>query len=191
MNAFSDVLVRPGGEIILPERPRLELPELHLPKVGEYVGRVRDTLRGIGLDLMAGFGDAAELKVLDSIFGDGTTNIYAAPTYLALLTATAVETDTGATVTEANYTGYLRVSVAAADLSAAAAGSKTNGNVLTFPNCTASSAVVTNFAMVAGTSTARLNAGDVIMYGACSSVTVTTTQTPPTVAASALTFSLD
>ena len=70
---------------------------------------------------MPGLSDATELLVLDSLFGDGTTNLFTAPTYLALTTVAVTEADTAATITEANYTGYARKALAAADLSPAAA----------------------------------------------------------------------
>lgn len=140
---------------------------------------------------MAGFGDAVENKILDHIFNDGT---YAAPTpYLALGTGAINESDVAATfggTTEANYTGYLRVAIAAGDVGPAAAGSKTNTAIITFPTCTASSAIVIAWCVVSS-GTARLTAGDVIVFGTCTSTTINTTQTPPTVAASQLTVNLD
>lgn len=140
---------------------------------------------------MAGFGDAVENKILDHIFNDGT---YAAPTpYMALGTGAISDSDVAASfggTTEANYTGYLRVAIAASDVSAAAAGSKTNSAVITFPACTASSSVVIAWAVVSA-GTARLAAGDVIVYGTVTSTTIDTTHTPPTIAASGLVTNLD
>jgi hypothetical protein len=140
-----------------------------------------------------GFGDAVEAKILDHIFNDGT---YSAPTpNLALGTGAISDSDVAASfggTTEANYTGYARVQIAAADMSAASAGSKTNSNAITFPACTGSSAVVIAWCVTSsGATTARLSAGDVIVYGTCTSTTVDTTHTPPTVAASGLVCNLD
>lgn len=140
---------------------------------------------------MAGFGDAVENKILDHIFNDGT---YAAPTpYAALGTGAISDSDVAATfggTTEANYTGYTRVAVGAADMSAAASGSKTNTNPITFPNCTASSAVVIAWCITSA-GPARLAAGDVIIYGTVTSTTIDSTHTPPTIAASGLVCNLD
>jgi len=143
--------------------------------------------QGPTIDLMAGFADATELLVLDSIFGDGSTNLFTAPTYLALTTVAVGETDTAGSITEANYTGYARKSIAAADMSAAAAGSKTNGNALTFANCTAGSSTVIGWGVVSSSS----GAGTLIVFGTCTSTVISTTQTPPNVAAGALVVNLD
>ena len=139
-----------------------------------------------------GFGDAVELKILDHVFGDGT---YAAVTpYLALTTAAVNESDVAASMAggtgEANYTGYLRKAIAAADMSAAAAGSKTNGLAITFDACTGGSAVVIGWAVVSA-GPARLAAGDVVLFGTCTSTTISTTQTPATVAPGGLVANLD
>jgi len=136
---------------------------------------------------MAGFSDATELLVLDSVFGDGTTNLFTAPTYLALTTVAVTETDTAATITEANYTGYARKALAAADMSAAAAGSKTNSAAQVFAGCTAGTSIVIGWAVVSTAS----GAGTVIMFGTCTSTTISTTQTPPQVAAGVLVANLD
>src|SRR5204863_621598 len=105
-----------------------------------------DMIRRVAI---TGFGDAVEAKILDHVFSDPS---YTAPTpFLALGTGAIQEADVAATfggTTEANYTGYLRLSIAAADMSAAAAGSKTNTNVLTMAACTASSAVVIAWCVV-------------------------------------------
>lgn len=135
---------------------------------------------------MAGFSNAVENKILDHVFGDGTYTV-TAPTYLALTTAAVLETDTAASITEANYTGYARLAVAAADMSAAASGSKTNSNPLTFAACTAGTSTVIGFAIVSTSS----GAGDVILFGTLPSVTISTTQTPATVAIGALVATLD
>jgi hypothetical protein len=74
---------------------------------------------------------------------------------------------------------------------AAAPPPKTKTAVRTFPACTASSSVVTAWCMVNGTTKARPNAGDIIVYGAVTSITIDTTHTPPRVAASGLSVDLE
>lgn len=135
---------------------------------------------------MAGLSNAAENKVLDHLFGDGAYTV-TAPVYLALCTVAVTESDTAATITEATYTGYARLAITAADMSAAASGAKTNANVLTFAACTAGSSVVLGFAIC----TSASGAGDITFFGTLPAVTVSTTQTPATVAAGALICSLD
>jgi hypothetical protein len=177
--------------------PNIEIPGHATP--GEIFGRILDKLRRGGtpeLDRardatilhMAGFSNAAELDVLDTVFGDhGSIQLYTAPTYLSLTTVAVAETDTAGTLTEANYTGFARKSIAAADMSAASAGAKTNGNTLTFANCTAGTSTIIGWAVV----TTSSGAGTVIVFGTCTSTVISTTQTPPTVNAGALSVTLD
>lgn len=146
---------------------------------------VRGALRGFGLD-MVGLSNDVENKTLDHLFGDGTYTV-TAPTSLALVTSAVAESDTAATLVEAAYTGYARKALAAADLSAAASGSKTNSAQQQFANCTAGSSVVIGWAVCTSSS----GAGDVIFFGTCTSTTISTTQTPATIAASGLVLNLD
>lgn len=136
--------------------------------------------------VLAGFSNAVELKVLEDIVGK-TSYTVTAPTYLALTTVAVGETDTAGTLTEATYTGYARKSVAAADWNSASAGAITTANVLTFANCTAGTSTIIGWAVVSSSA----GAGDVIMFGTCTSTVISTTQTPPTVAAGALSLALD
>ena len=147
---------------------------------------IEGTLRGWGLS-MAGFSNFMEIEVLNSVFGDhATINLFTAPTYLALTTTAVGETDTGSTLTEANYTGYARKAIAAADMSAASAGSKTNSNALTFAACTASSSTVIGWAQCSAST-----AGEIGVFGTCTSTVISTTQTPATVAIGGLVANLD
>lgn len=176
--------------------PHLEVPGLALPgdEVFErLLDRLRDRVGAFGearrkiLSFMAGFSDAAELEVLDTVFGDhASINLYTAPVYLALTTVAVTESMTGSTITEASYTGYGRKSVAAADMAAASAGAKANGNQLQFAACTAGSSVVIGWAVCTAVTT-----GGVIVFGTCTSTTISTTQTPATIAVGALSVSLD
>lgn len=134
---------------------------------------------------MAGFSDAVENKVLDHVFGDGTYTV-TSPVYLALTTVAVTDSMTGSTITEASYTGYSRLAINATDMSAASGGTKTNSNALTFPACTAGSSTVIGFAICSAST-----GGDVILYGTLPSVTISTTQTPATIAVGALTATLD
>lgn len=137
---------------------------------------------------MPGFSDYWELAVLDGVFGDPTTPTITAPVYLALCTVVPDDTKTGATITEANYTGYARKAIAAADMSAAAAGSKTNSNALTFAACTGGSSTIIGWAICDASGT---GAGNVLAWGTCTSTVVSTTQTPATVAIGGLVVTLD
>lgn len=141
---------------------------------------------------MAGLSDAVENKVLDHLFNDSA---YSAPTpYLALGTGAISDSDVAASfggTTEANYTGYLRVAIPGATMGAASAGAKaSSGAAIVFPDCTASSSTVIAWAVVSS-GTARLTAGDVIIYGTCPSTTISTTATPPTIPAGQLSTTAD
>lgn len=140
-----------------------------------------------GVPMGASFSDYAENKILDHALGKASWTM---PTTVALALCTTVPTDssTGATIVEANYTGYARLRIAAADLNAASAGSSSNANVLTFAACTAGSSTVTGFAICDSTTT---GAGNAIAWGTCSSTVISTTQTPATVAAGALVVTQD
>lgn len=136
-----------------------------------------------------GFSDAVERKLLDGLFG-GTAYTITSPTYLALTTVAVAEGDTGSTITEPTYTGYGRKSVANTDMNAASTTSnnttKTNLNAITFAGCTAGSSTAIGFAV-----TSASTAGDVILFGTLPSITISTTQTPVTIAAGNLSAALD
>jgi len=137
---------------------------------------------------MPGFSDAVEVKILDAITGV-TGYTVTAPTYLALTTVAVTDAMTAATITEATYTGYARKAVASTDWAASVsgAGTKANTNALTFAACTAGTSTIIGWALVSTSS----GAGDVIMYGTCTSTVISTTQTPATVAVGALSLAVD
>jgi hypothetical protein len=135
---------------------------------------------------VASFSDYLELKVLDHIFNDPS---YTAPTpYLALCTSVPTDASTGATIVEANYTGYARLAIATSDMSAAASGSKTNSAQLTFAACTSGSSTIIGWAVCDASGT---GAGNVLCWGTATSTVISTTQTPPVVAVSGLVVTLD
>lgn len=152
--------------------------------VDNWLDRLMD-IDESGVPMMASFSDYAENKILDHALGKASWTM---PTTVALALCTTVPTDasTGSTIVEANYTGYARLRVAAADLNAAASGSSSNANVLTFAACTAGSSTVIGFALCDA-----LTVGNAIAWGTCSSTVISTTQTPATVAAGALVVTLD
>ncbi len=135
---------------------------------------------------MASFSDYWELSVLDGTFGDPTTPTIVAPTFLALCTVVPTDSSTGTTITEANYTGYARKSIAAADMGAAAAGSKTNTSAITFAPCTALSSTIVGWALCDA-----LTLGNVLCWGTATSTVISATQTPATVAIGGLVVNLD
>jgi hypothetical protein len=153
--------------------------------------------RGISVDL--NLATVAADKILDHLNGK-TTYTLVTPNYVALCTGAVLPADTGASIiaannVEANYTGYARLSMAAADYPAASAGggpptgtTSPPVGTKTWPACTASTSVVTNWCVVLGSAVTRGNAGDITFYGTCTSTTISVTQTPPTVAAGGFTL---
>lgn len=136
---------------------------------------------------MASFSDYAENKVLDHVLGKTS---FTMPTTVALALCTVVPTDasTGATITEANYTGYARKVIAAADLNAASSGSSSNANAITFAACTGGSSTIIGWAILDNSTT---GAGNVLVWGTCTSTVISTTQTPATIAVGGLVVTLD
>jgi len=134
------------------------------------------------------FSDYLENKLLDHIFNDSSFTAPSPSLGLWSSGTTLTDSSTGAATNEATYTGYARLAIAAADMSAAASGSKTNGNTLTFAACTGGSTTVTQF-MIADSGTT--GAGNSLVWGTVTSTTIDTSHTPATVAASGLTVTLD
>lgn len=135
---------------------------------------------------MASKSDYSELKVLDHMFNDGT--FAAAAVYLALCTTIPTDASLGTNIVEANYTTYARVAIAAADMSAAAAGSKTNTAAFTFAAVTAGDDTIVGFAIV---DSGTIGAGNIHYWGTTTSKVVDTSNTPPTVAIGGLVVTED
>lgn len=151
-----------------------------------WVGKLR-TLEEAGELVMASYSDYAENKIQDHVWGKAAWTM---PATVAVALCTVVPTDasTGATITEASYTGYTRVVVAAANVAAASGGSSSNSAQLTGGACTASSSTIIGYAVL---DSSTIGAGNSLMWGTCASTVVSTTQTPPTIAVGALASSTD
>jgi hypothetical protein len=116
------------------------------------------------------FSRRTERALLNSLFGKSSDfgALATAPSiHAALMTASPTKTTSG---TEANYTSYARVSVAAGDWAASSGNDPIkNGNDIVFPEATGGSNTVTHFALFDAST-----AGNVIAYGALTaSLTVT------------------
>jgi hypothetical protein len=135
---------------------------------------------------MPGMSNAVELKVLELLVAK-TAYTVTSPLYLALTTATILETDTAGTLTEAAYTGYARKSVAGTDWAAASAGQIANANAITFAACTGGTSTLLGFALV----TSASGAGDVQCFGTLPSLVVSVTQTPVSFGVGALVITAD
>jgi hypothetical protein len=136
----------------------------------------------------------AEQSILNHSLGH-TSWTMPATVALALCTTTPTVTSTGGTIVEATYTGYARVTSggtgwAGAFSASSGSGPATSANsgTITFPACTASTSTIIGWALL---DSATIAAGNVIAWGSCSSTVISTTQTPATVAAAALTITLN
>lgn len=131
--------------------------------------------------------DYLENKILDHALGK---TAFTMPTTVAMALTTVTPTDamTGATITEATYTGYARKVIAASDLNAAASGTTTNANAITFAACTAGSSTIIGFAICDSSTT---GAGNVLYWGTTTSKVIDTSNTPATVAVGGLSVSED
>lgn len=137
-----------------------------------------------------GLSDVVEKKVLDHLTGK-TAYTSPGPLYIALTIVAVAETDTGSTITEATATGYARIQIATASWNAASGSGTT-------PSSAVTNAAITSAAITAGTSTcigfalcSASSAGDVVFFGTISSVTISATQTPWSIASGALSVTAD
>lgn len=124
--------------------------------------------------------------LIDHINGK-TSFTLVTPVFMALATAAPTSTTTGTTITEAAYTGYARVSLAAGAFNAATAATPsiaTNNGAITFGACTAGTSTLLGFMIVDASSV-----GNSLWYGTLASTVISTTQTPPTIATTVLNLS--
>lgn len=113
--------------------------------------------------------------------GNGATPPAALTPFLAFTTVVPTASSTGATITEATYTGYARTSVPNASWNAAsgaAPSTASNNGTITGPACTAG-----NSTLIAMCTCTASTSGNVIFWCSVPSTVISSTQTPPTVAA--------
>lgn len=145
---------------------------------------------GVPTNITSGVSQYGMAKLIDHINDKAA---FTAPTTVAmgLWTTTApTSTSTGALANEATYTGYARVTLATAAFNPATAATpsvSTNASTITFGNCTAGTSTLVGFELV---DNATVASGNALWYGTLSSVVISTTQTPPTVAAGSLSLSM-
>lgn len=107
---------------------------------------------------------------------------------IALMVSAPTSTTTGIlAAAEASYTSYARTAATMGAASAATPSVSTNTATVTFPNCTGGTSTLLGF--IAADS-ATINTGNALWYGTLTSTVISTTQTPPTIAAGALSLSM-
>jgi hypothetical protein len=107
---------------------------------------------------MAGFTTYLQQKVLDHV--RGKTSFTMPTAYVALFTTNPTDAGGG---TEANYTGYARVTTVGADWTASSGVNGLNANAITFGACTAGTNTITGFGLYDASS-----AGNLLAWGTCS-----------------------
>lgn len=109
--------------------------------------------------------------------------------YLALFTADP--TESASLANEANYTGYLRVSLTKATAWTDAGSTFTNANLIQFPECTAVSPEALTYFAVVDTGTARLTAVNLMISGQLSKTLNVDDGIQPQIAAGSLSVNAD
>lgn len=140
--------------------------------------------------LFASFSDWGETHVLELVFGKTAWAPGTSYLYMALCTAAVSDASTGASITEATYTGYARANVLGSSMGAASSpgGTIANTTAITFAACTNGTSTITYFALCDNSTT---GAGNSVMWGTVTSKVIDTSNTPPTVAIGALQGTLD
>jgi hypothetical protein len=146
---------------------------------------------GMPQNISSGISQYGMSHLIDHINGKTSFTMPAAVA-MALGSAAPTSTTTGVwgSTETTTYTGYARQAIAGAGFNAATAATPsvaTNASTITFGNCTAGTATFLGFLL---TDNATINTGNALWYGTLTSVTISTTQTPPTVAAAALSLSM-
>ena len=109
---------------------------------------------------------------------------------MALDTANPSSTSTGASQAETVYTNYLRQTLAGAAFVAATTATpavSTNSGTITFANCGITGSTLLGFTL---NDNATVGSGNCLWFGGLTSTVISSTQTPPTIAAGALSLSL-
>jgi len=138
----------------------------------------------------SGWSDAFEVSIIDHEDQKTAMPALVDPWYAALSILALTDADTGTTVDNGThiptYTGYARKSVAGTDMAAASSGSGSaaNTSAITWAACTAGSSTVLSLA-----NTSAATVGIMRKWADITSTTISTTQTPATLAISAYTTS--
>lgn len=175
--------------------PLLKITSTHITPYGrEWLEELLRAVRGTDRPPMMGgitngISQYGMAKLIDHI--NGKTS-FTMPTTVAMALATTAPTSTttGATLVEATYTGYGRQTIAAAGFNAATAATPsvaTNNGAITFGACTAGTSTLLGFMLA---DSATTGAGNSLWYGTLASTVISTTQTPPTVASTAMSLSM-
>ena len=144
---------------------------------------------GVPTAITSGVSQYGMSHLIDHI--DGKTSFTMPATVaMGLWTVAPTSTSTGASANESAYTGYARVTLAGSAFNAATSATpsvSTNASTITFGACTAGTSTLLGFMLI---DNATIGSGNALWYGTLASVTISTTQTPPTVASGVLSLSM-
>ena len=134
------------------------------------------------------FSDFWEKAILEHSVGKASTTMPSF--YLSLLTVVPEDSKVGTNITEANYTTWAKKKVEGTQWTASGTTPTAikNNVELELAACTAGSSTIIAWA---GTDNATLATGNVICWGTATSTVISTTQTPPKIAANGLEITLD
>jgi hypothetical protein len=155
----------------------------------DEIQRILDD-EGVPQGITSGVSQYGMSHLIDHINGKTSFTMPAAVA-MALATTAPTSTTTGATLVEAAYTSYARQAILGAGFNAATSATPsvaTNNGAVTSPNCTGGTSTLLGFML---TDSATLAAGNALWYGTLASVVISTTQTPPTVATTAMSLSMN
>ena len=186
------IIPRDGFEPVVFEPKRWQLTDSGWDWLKDELRSGRLRWRNNRPPLLGGSGQLsswAEQTAINHLTGeDNAAWSNLSPVYLAQCTVLPTSSSTGSTITEATYTTYARTSIANTSWGAAsgtAPASGTNTGIITGAACTALTSTVIGLAICTAATV-----GNVIMWCSCPSVVISSVQTPPTIAASALTVGL-
>src|SRR5258708_1855494 len=152
---------------------------LDVAKLTEYEEQMWEEIdrilqvEGVPVAITSGVSQYGMSHLIDHLNGKTSFTMPAAVA-MALATAAPTSTTTGATITEAAYTGYARQTIAGAGFNAATAATPsvaTNNGAITFGNCTAGTSTLLGFMLA---DSATLAAGNSLWYGTLTSTVIST-----------------
>lgn len=201
------VLLEPEGPMLLTEYGKRWFDEtwtaiernhdvlIDVIKLAEYQAEMWDEIdeilrqEGVPTAIANGMSQYVMHLALDHLVGKTAFTMPVAVA-MTLCTANPSSTSTGASQAESAYTTYGRQTLAGAAFVAATTATpsvSTNSGVITFGACTAGGSTLLGFTLC---DSATIGAGNALWFGALASTVISPTQTPPTVAAGALSLSI-
>jgi hypothetical protein len=154
----------------------------------DWMQRTLDA-EGVPQNIANGISQSMMHQLLDHAIGK-LAFTFPATVAMSLDTANPSSTSTGASQAETVYTNYVRLLFSTATFNSSTTATPSvalNAATLTFANCGATGSTLLGFCLNDSQTT---GAGNVMWFGGLTSTVISSTQTPPTIAAGALSMSL-